>query len=693
MARKFSTWTNGVKDSIITPNGVPLPYVKEVRKIPERRKVPVTDINKHGCFRTHSLSEVSDFGDPRSINDHLFNIFADHMGIEIGQLRDEFEKYSIKYKKELSKLSEAFFSRSGITYKTWRAPVKDGHHRGDELAITILCMMLGIHACIDLIDGHWTTIVDVLTVHEVAYNFCDLHLIFVGRNCYLKWKPRPRGERPGPDVIPYIPRGLLKLQGLYSSPRARRKREPMPVPLDLSVKSQDDSLLLAQSMPIYDTTPCTDLHIMDNYEDTELPNVDLHILMHITPSASDHGCLELHVMDKYVNKEPPKIDGDIHTLMHIVSSSSDRGCADLHCFDSKQLICPKPTGKVVKADPSLRPQLISKPSAKRKPKRKLDSEAEIFSASSSSDEEEIKPRKQPKRACAWPQLKTVHKYATRGSVPKDSTDDFNMLASAVGITPTINPVKVKKERIIGSATIIRPVSSRLRSSAPVKTNPKPKPKSIKHGNKKPSASKASADSDNTDDDNKKNKGHSKGTFLYKTYGYRKVTRVRTHICVICQTSCSDIKTLNAHYKQSHQFKGICDICNNEFLTPITLTRHRYNHGALPFKCKTCKERFPFKSMLTTHMITHSNLKYHKCHYRKCDKEFKNKGDLMRHLNDHFRMVNLVCPFGDYETDKRHNYQIHVKRHKVALFSCRKCGQCYLKPEKLAKHMKNCKLQG
>ena len=80
---------------------------------------------------------------------------------------------------------------------------------------------------------------------------------------------------------------------------------------------------------------------------------------------------------------------------------------------------------------------------------------------------------------------------------------------------------------------------------------------------------------------------------------RKPKRKHRFKCVKCESYCSSVKSLNAHFKLKHR-KLQCKTCLKFFPTPGSLTLHLYVHLDGQFKCKHCKKPFLFKSQLEQH---------------------------------------------------------------------------------------------
>ena len=108
---------------------------------------------------------------------------------------------------------------------------------------------------------------------------------------------------------------------------------------------------------------------------------------------------------------------------------------------------------------------------------------------------------------------------------------------------------------------------------------------------------------------------------------------RKYGCRLCKSRLESAQALKDHHVQTH---GImyCSDCNKAFNNQLSLTRHGYEHKSHPFVCKTCGEDFPFESQFKTHLLTHSSRRRFGCTHSNCNKHFKNKGDMNRHIKEH-----------------------------------------------------------
>ena len=153
---------------------------------------------------------------------------------------------------------------------------------------------------------------------------------------------------------------------------------------------------------------------------------------------------------------------------------------------------------------------------------------------------------------------------------------------------------------------------------------------------------------------------------------------RTVHCKLCDFSCSTVRDLNRHHKDDH---GIvtCSVCGKNFETKTALDKHMYCHTKKnAFCCEECGQAFPFKSRLVQHQITHTIEPLFKCKHGQCNKGFKNKGDLNRHVKSHSNTW-FFCRTCTYRNKDKRNRDSHERTHEaegqgLERYSCERCGK-------------------
>ena len=146
-------------------------------------------------------------------------------------------------------------------------------------------------------------------------------------------------------------------------------------------------------------------------------------------------------------------------------------------------------------------------------------------------------------------------------------------------------------------------------------------------------------------------------------------------CKLCDNTFSSVKGLNTHHHKDH---GIvqCPKCGKYFSTQSSLDKHSYSHREAKFSCELCGKCFQFESMLNQHMVTHITKKL-PCPKKSCDREFKNIGDLNRHMNVHTKGGWYHCDKCSYKNKDKRNTDSHMRKHdnlENSRYECDKCGK-------------------
>ena len=152
---------------------------------------------------------------------------------------------------------------------------------------------------------------------------------------------------------------------------------------------------------------------------------------------------------------------------------------------------------------------------------------------------------------------------------------------------------------------------------------------------------------------------------------------RKYGCRLCTSRFESAQALKDHHVQTH---GImyCSDCSKAFNNQLSLTRHKYEHKSHPFVCNTCGDDFPFESQYQTHLLTHSDCRKHACNFTNCNRRFKNKGDLNRHLKEH-SSTWMTCPdCPEYKTKQKRNFELHRLKHsQIEKYWCERCGKGFV----------------
>ena len=165
-----------------------------------------------------------------------------------------------------------------------------------------------------------------------------------------------------------------------------------------------------------------------------------------------------------------------------------------------------------------------------------------------------------------------------------------------------------------------------------------------------------------------------GTLVMKTVGIVKRKKKRKARCKICGTSCTNVKELNQHHKDTHDIV-FCPECDKAFSTHTSLDKHMYVHKDMEYVCDQCGQHFLFDSRLSQHKITHRKVGTQYCMVKNCGRVFKNIGDLNRHVKQH-KGIWYKCDFCTYQNKDKRNTESHQRVHVTGneKYSCEHCNK-------------------
>ena len=175
----------------------------------------------------------------------------------------------------------------------------------------------------------------------------------------------------------------------------------------------------------------------------------------------------------------------------------------------------------------------------------------------------------------------------------------------------------------------------------------------------------------------------KGKFTIRTKSLKKP---RSHNCSFCDKKFDSAKLLVDHHNKCHKIL-YCGDCSRAFNNKTTYKRHVRSHSTKGVTCKDCGKNFAYQSQLNTHSAVHSNTRF-KCDREKCDKSFKNIGDLTRHLKQH-NAPKHKCPDCDYENADIRNFESHRLYHsRITKYYCEYCDEEFIYNSQLQRHLKD-----
>ena len=150
---------------------------------------------------------------------------------------------------------------------------------------------------------------------------------------------------------------------------------------------------------------------------------------------------------------------------------------------------------------------------------------------------------------------------------------------------------------------------------------------------------------------------------------------RSYRCGICGVRKRSAGNLNNHHKRRHEAQ-MCGICGKVFELASSLT-HMYTHDERRFFCEKCSFHCHFESELKKHNVTHHSQPSHKCMKKNCGRWFKQKSDLVLHVETHKKDL-IPCEFCDFKTTLQKYLKEHMKSHENVLpYPCKLCNKRFL----------------
>ena len=531
--------------------------------------------------------------------------------------------------------------------------------KADELSIYALTDMLKIHTFLVTKHRPWTTIdPSVQGTQLEILHFCPVKLAFLGDNRFGRlWR----------KVIPTPHVSTLQTGSLPVFPDA----EPLvhvPAPPTLAELETVETLLTMQhttntAPPQADIPTNNDLELQEAVVTTA--NQISELILENSPVSTDNQTVEnlIDTMDKIVNHEDVSFSKPTNWLkfrdcMDVITGRVSNLVDVVNLVNIASLDVIKITPcrvELVRINPTPTVKLLT-----------LQTNQDLVALGEYFTRSKNKPRRT--RQSQRPRSASTNIDYDEGTSSSDLNNNKKKPKRSKTTSPADGPTASRvhaQNRSTGTPTVCLPpleLDKMLDTDAEQTSEPMPAPNKVVSDTHEPKV---------------------KGSFATRSFALKKTKRHRKYGCKLCTEVLDSAHLLTIHHQQSH---GIlyCDVCNKAFNNPTSLVRHSYQHKPLHFHC-ACGASFAFSSQLQTHSVVHHRHTSHHCVYLKCNRSFKNKGDLKRHAAEHYGDLHS-CPDCDYKNSDVRNLESHRLKHSdINKYVCKSCGQGFKYNTQLRRH--------
>ncbi|XP_049547205.1 zinc finger protein 501-like [Anopheles darlingi] len=130
----------------------------------------------------------------------------------------------------------------------------------------------------------------------------------------------------------------------------------------------------------------------------------------------------------------------------------------------------------------------------------------------------------------------------------------------------------------------------------------------------------------------------------------------------------------------------CMFCNKLYRGRNTLKKHLKIHFQLKnYNCTFCSRAFTDRTSLRVHEVRHTRIKAFKC--EQCDRSYFSSSELKQHYNMQHRDKNYECKVCSARFSAKAILEDHTKVHLPDRpFVCNICGLCFKRNRNLTRHM-------
>ncbi|XP_063063454.1 gastrula zinc finger protein XlCGF48.2-like [Engraulis encrasicolus] len=152
------------------------------------------------------------------------------------------------------------------------------------------------------------------------------------------------------------------------------------------------------------------------------------------------------------------------------------------------------------------------------------------------------------------------------------------------------------------------------------------------------------------------------------------------------------------YEEFSEGPFYCVYCGKIYAKEMNLKRHELTHHLQgtavpaselpkPYRCNQCGKDFTIKAFLRAHQKVHVTAESQMAFgCPKCDRRFRKKSSLQKHMQNHLERPNYPCPVCGEEFEMKGGLHNHVRSHPGERLTCKHCDQRFLKFDAYIKHV-------